>query len=313
MNLKLRTAAIFLLVIAPNLAIAQGQRGQRGGQAARNAGPIHRMPDGKPDLTGMYGANSGGANYGLEQKTRDFLSPGTQGVIVDPPDGKLPYQDWSRKEHTDRQQTYRGYDDPTAHCFVAGVPRSMYTPSPYQILQPPGYIVMNWEFMHSYRIIPTDDRAHSLGPNVHLFEGDSVGHWEGDTLVVDTTNLNDRTWFDTAGNFHSDQLHVVERFTMVNDRTINYEPPWKTRRSSPGLGRSLCRSRATRSRTTKLWSSDVSKAIRICTTTSKRLAVKPKESRLRYSSCSGGHGPSLQKHRSRRHHVLHLSGCSPTP
>src|SRR5579871_2431777 len=101
MNMKLQLAAILLLAVSP--AFGQGgQRGQRGGgPAAANATPIRRLPDGKPDLTGSYGANSGGANYGLEKKTRDFLSPGTQGVIVDPPDGKLPYQDWSRKEHTD--------------------------------------------------------------------------------------------------------------------------------------------------------------------------------------------------------------------
>src|SRR2546427_7427790 len=85
------------LMISP--LMAQGARGQGGrGQAApaRKPGPIRRMPDGKPDLTGYYSANSGGANYGLERHDRDFLTPGTRGVVVDPPDGKLPYQDWAR-------------------------------------------------------------------------------------------------------------------------------------------------------------------------------------------------------------------------
>jgi hypothetical protein len=220
MSLKLQLAAMILLIASPVLAHAQGQRGQRGGQTASKAGPIRRLSDGKPDFTGYWTANSGGANYGLEQKTRDFLSPGTQGVIVDPPDGKLPYQDWSRKEHTDRQQTYRGYDDPTAHCFVAGVPRSMYTPSPYQILQPPGYIVMLFERM-SWRIIPLDNRPH-IPDGVRLWQGDSVGHWEGDTLVVDTTNLNGKAWLNEDGEIVSYAEHVVERFTPVDADTITY-------------------------------------------------------------------------------------------
>jgi hypothetical protein len=222
--LTLIAATLIALPLAAQGQDAQGgqrgQRGQRGGPGARNAAPIRRMPDGKPDLTGSYGANSGGANYGLEQKTRDFLSPGTQGVIVDPPDGKLPYQDWSRKEHTDRQQPYRGYDDPTAHCFVAGVPRSMYTPSPYQILQPPGYIVMLFERM-SWRIIPLDNRPH-LPDSVRLWQGDSVAHWEGDTLVIDTTNLNGKAWLNEDGEIVSYTEHVVERLTPVDADTITY-------------------------------------------------------------------------------------------
>src|SRR6185295_8394475 len=102
-----------------------GQGGGRGGRGAAAAPtPIRRLPDGKPDLTGLYGAQSGGANYGLEEHPRDGLIPGTQGVVVDPPDKKLPYQPWARAESIDRESTHRGYDDPTAHCFVAGVPRS---------------------------------------------------------------------------------------------------------------------------------------------------------------------------------------------
>src|SRR5947209_4012099 len=110
------TTVFATLVALP--VMAQGGRGQGGrgqggrGQAPRSSGPIRRMPDGKPDLSGYYSANSGGANYGLERHDRDFLTPGTQGVIVDPPDGKLPYQDWSRAERIDRELPHRGYDDP---------------------------------------------------------------------------------------------------------------------------------------------------------------------------------------------------------
>jgi hypothetical protein len=179
------------------------------------------MPDGKPDLTGLFLARAGGANYGLEQHPQDGLIPGTQGVVVDPPDKKLPYQPWARAESIERELPHRGYDDPTAHCFVAGVPRSMYTPSPYQILQPPGYVILLFERM-SWRQIPLDGRKH-LPDNVRLWQGDSVGHWEGDVLVVDTTNLNGKAWLNERGDVLTHQAHIVERFTPVDGNTITYE------------------------------------------------------------------------------------------
>jgi hypothetical protein len=181
---------------------------------------LRRAGDGKPDLTGYYQSNAGGANYGLEKHGRDFLTPATQGVVIDPADRTLPYQPWARAERINRELPYRGYDDPTAHCFVAGVPRSMYVPSPFQILQPPGYIVLLFERM-SWRIIPLDGRAH-IPDNVRLWQGDSVGHWEGDTLVVDTTNLNGKTWMNEVGDVVSYAEHVVERFTPTDAAKINY-------------------------------------------------------------------------------------------
>jgi len=197
-----------------------GGRGGRGGANAAPRPPIRRLPDGKPDLTGLYSADSGGANYGLEQHDRDFLTPGTRGVVVEPADGTLPYQPWARAERIERELPHRGYDDPTAHCFVAGVPRSMYTPSPYQILQPPGYVVMLFERM-SWRHIPLDGRQH-LPDNVRLWQGDSVGHWEGDTLVIDTTNLNGKTWLNEVGDVLTHQAHVVERLIPVDGARLTY-------------------------------------------------------------------------------------------
>jgi len=188
--------------------------------ASKAPGPIPRMPDGKPNLTGFYQSDAGGANYGLERHDRDFLTPGTRGVLIDPPDGKLPYQPWARAERIDRELPYRGYDDPTAHCFVAGVPRSMYTPSPYQILQPPGYVILLFERM-SWRQIPLDGRPH-IPDNVRLWQGDSVGHWEGDTLVVETKNLNGKTWLNEVGEVVSHAETVVERFTPVNADLLTY-------------------------------------------------------------------------------------------
>jgi len=102
----------------------------------------------------------------------------------------------------------------------------MYTPFGFQILQPPGYVVLLYEAFHSFRIIPLssgplDSRPHASGA-IRMFEGDSRGHWENDTLVVDVTNQNDKTWFDMAGNFHSEAIHVVERYAPVDANTFRY-------------------------------------------------------------------------------------------
>jgi hypothetical protein len=203
---------------------AQGGRGQgpggRGQAVTAKSEPIRRMPDGKPDLSGFYSANAGGANYGLERHDRDFLTPGTRGVVVDPEDGKLPYQPWARAERIERELPHRGYDDPTAHCFVAGVPRSHYTPSPYQILQPPGYVIVLFERM-AWRQIPLDGRTH-IPDHVRLWMGDSVGHWEGDTLVVETANLNGKAWLNEVGDVLSHAARIVERFIPVDANNITY-------------------------------------------------------------------------------------------
>ncbi len=141
--------------------------------------------------------------------------------IVDPADGFIPYQLWAAAKAKDTFEHHLA-EEPELHCYESGVPKQMYVQFGFQIFQPANYVVMTWEFMHAYRIIPTDGRPH-IPANIKLFQGDSVGHWEGDTLVVDTTNLNDRTWYDTVGNFHSDAEHVVERFTPVDTNTIKYE------------------------------------------------------------------------------------------
>jgi hypothetical protein len=181
---------------------------------------LRRAADGKPNLTGYYQADAGAANQGLERHAREELTPATRGIVVDPADGKLPYQPWAQAERIDREMPYRGYDDPTAHCFPAGVPRSMYVPSPFQILQPPGYVVILFERM-SWRVIPLDGRAH-LPDNLRLWQGDSVGHWEDDTLVVETTNLNGKTWLNEVGDFVSHAERVVERFAPVDAKKIMY-------------------------------------------------------------------------------------------
>jgi hypothetical protein len=181
---------------------------------------LRRGADGKPEFSGYYQSNAGGANYGLEKHGRDAFTPATRGVVIDPADATLPYQPWARAERINRELPYRGYDDPTAHCFVAGVPRSMYVPSPFQLLQAPGYVVLLFERM-SWRIIPLDGRAH-LPDNVRLWQGDSVGHWEGDTLVVESTNFNGKAWLNEVGDVLSHAEKVVERFTPLDGDKLNY-------------------------------------------------------------------------------------------
>jgi hypothetical protein len=181
---------------------------------------VPRLPDGKPDLNGYFQADAGGANYGLETSEREFLTPGSRGVVVDPPDGTLPYQAWARAERIDRELPHRGYDDPTAHCFVAGIPRSYYVPAPFHIVQAPGYVVVLFERM-SWRQIPLDGRPH-IPDHLRLWQGDSVGRWEGDTLVVETRNLNGKTWLNEVGDVVTHAETVVETFTPTSAEQVVY-------------------------------------------------------------------------------------------
>jgi hypothetical protein len=185
---------------------------------------ITRMADGKPNISGYFEPNGGGANYGLEKHDRDFLTPASRGVVVDPVDGKLPYLAWARAERIERELPHRGYDDPTAHCFAAGVPRGIYTPSPFQIVQAPGYVVILFERM-SWRIIPiveaSSTRKH-IPDHIRLWQGDSIGHWEGDVLVIDTTNLNGKTWLNEVGDVLTQAAHVTERFIPIDATKVTY-------------------------------------------------------------------------------------------
>jgi hypothetical protein len=185
------------------------------------AADIRRKPDGKPDLQGFYEPDGGGANYGLQRHAGNSLTPGGRGVLIDPPDGKLPAQPWAVQELADRQRTERGYDDPTAHCFPPGVPRSMYVPTSFQIVQTPDALVILHERI-AWRIIRLDGRPH-LPDSIRLWQGDSVGRWEGDTLVVDTTNLNGKTWLNEVGEIVSYAEHVVERFTPTGPDHVDYQ------------------------------------------------------------------------------------------
>ena len=211
-------ALALLALCAAAVAHAQGEGAAAGKTTV--AGAVRRMPNGVPDLQGHYVHGAGGANYGLEKRDAAFLVSAARGVVVDPPDGLLPAQPWARAEAASRSRPERGYDDPTAHCFAAGVPRSLYVPSPFAFVQTPEYVVMVFERM-SWRIIPLDGRPH-LPDRIRLWQGDSVGRWEGDTLVIESKNFNGKTWLNQAGEVVTHALQVVERITPVNSHQLTY-------------------------------------------------------------------------------------------
>jgi hypothetical protein len=102
------------------------------------------------------------------------------------------------------------------------VPRSTYAQFPFQIFQTAQHVVITYEYAHAVRVIPVDGSPHPEGP-LEFWMGDSRGRWEGNTLIVDVVHFNDQTWFDRAGNFHSDALHVTERFTPTGPDHIKYD------------------------------------------------------------------------------------------
>ena len=145
--------------------------------------------------------------------------PAGRGVIVDPPDGKIPYQPWAAEK---RKENYanRATADPLGKCFLAGVPRIMYLNFPFEIFQTPKFVAIAYEYDHATRTISLDGSKHL--PDIDFWMGDSRGHWEGSTLVVDVADLNEQTWLDLAGDFHSDQLKVTERYTRTGPDTLEY-------------------------------------------------------------------------------------------
>jgi len=198
---------------------APARGGGGGGRGAGKGGPPGGGPAGAgpggPPVAAPGGppvAAPGGAGGG-----------GRANSIVDPADGKVPYTAAARAK-SDALIANGMFHEPELHCYMSGVPHNMWVQFGQQTLQTKDYVVFNWEFMHSRRIIPLDNRPHQItNPAVKLFQGESVGHWEGDTLVVDTTNQNDKTWFDTSGHYKPEDVHVVERFTMTDSNTIEYE------------------------------------------------------------------------------------------
>src|SRR5262249_12289405 len=141
---------------------------------------VRRTADGKPDLNGLFESDHGGSNYGLETREASAgkLPPAARGGVIDPADGKLAYQPWGRAERVYRDTPIRGYDDPTAHCFPPGVPRSIYVPTPFHIVQTSEWVATLHERV-SWRLISLNRTKH-LADSIRLWQGDSIGHWDGD-------------------------------------------------------------------------------------------------------------------------------------
>jgi hypothetical protein len=185
-----------------------------------------RTADGRPDFSG-YWRHGTEAKEDLEvpwdnrarvgaARERD-PGPG-KSLIVDPPDGKLPLQPWAQVQTRENEARYI---DQNTQCFLSGVPRFMYEAGAYQFLQAPGSITIMSEEAHAYRVIPMDGRPR-IARNLRLWLGDARGRWEGNTLVIDTTNLNGRAFLDRRGRFYTDAATVTERFTMLDRNTIAY-------------------------------------------------------------------------------------------
>ena len=250
-----------LMWLAP--ASVAGQTPAKTAQPAANAKTWQppRTPDGQPDFQGPWILADWDQSIEIRQGPGFKQCPGplnsclpgeqasdkrqslrtqpvdrpksTRQVIVDPPDGKLPYQPWAAVKHNEIDDHLGDWSTPTrsiayvdtqARCLPAGVPRFNYAVpyDGYQFLQTPGYVVLLGEWNHAYRIIPLDGRPH-ISSDIRLWMGDSRGHWEGNTLIVDTTNLNGQEWLDMFGTIHSDAMHVVERYTIKDADRIDYE------------------------------------------------------------------------------------------
>jgi len=204
--------------------------------------PAYRAPrtrDGKPNLNGIWQAMNT-ANWNIEPHPSEagplyqlgaaYAVPGGFGIVEG---GTIPYKPEALAK---RQENYKNRLtlDPEIKCYLPGTPRAMYQPFPFQILQSPKHILMAFEFAGALRTIYMADQTEAPADS---WMGWSNGKWEGETLVIDTTGFNGNPWFDKAGNYASENLHIVERISARSAETLNYEAtiedptvytrPWK--------------------------------------------------------------------------------------
>ena len=185
-------------------------------QAAAARPALPRTADGRPNLQGVWQVRNRASYNLLDHHARDGM-PAGRGVVEN---NEIPYQPWAAAR---QQENYRNRAaaDPLGKCFLPGVPRIMYMEWPFQIFQTPDHVAIAFEWTQVFRLIYTNGSKPAEG--IEFWMGDSRGRWEGDTLVVNVTNHNDRSWFDASGNFHSEALSVVERYTLIDPDTIRYE------------------------------------------------------------------------------------------
>ncbi|MSO81875.1 MAG: hypothetical protein EXQ53_01065 [Acidobacteria bacterium] len=219
----LKGAAIALVSVGVTLAVSQRMREPVEGQADIK---VLRTADGTPNLNGVWQA-VGTAHWNLQDHQARTGPVLELGAILAVPAGlsvvegnEIPYQPWAaarQKENYDNWLTR----DPEVTCYLPGLPRATYMPYPFQIVQTGSNdILMAYEYASASRVIKMGKVE---PPPVDTWMGQSGGRWEGDTLVVDSTGFNDQTWFDRAGNFHSEALHLVERFTPSGPDLLDYQ------------------------------------------------------------------------------------------
>jgi hypothetical protein len=227
--LKFGLAAVALVAVAAAATMAQTTSG------------VPRTKDGKPNFTGIWQVMNT-ANWDIQTHSARmgpvvalgaaFSIPAGVGVV----DGEeIPYTPAALKQKQENQANWLTRD-PEIKCYMPGIPRATYMPYPFQIVQSQNNVLMAYEFASASRVIRMNSQEKSPAPS---WMGWGLGRWDGDTLVVDVTDHMEETWFDRAGNFHSDALKVTERYTLADANTINYEAtiedpktftkPWKMR------------------------------------------------------------------------------------
>ena len=226
MQIGFKSWMLLAATVAAGLLFTRIPSKAQGGAAAQ--AQTYRAPrtaDGKPNLNGIWQALNE-ANWDLEAHAASqgavlalgaqFSVPPGVGVVEG---GAIPYKPEALAKKKENFAN-RMKEDPEVKCYMGGVPRSTYMPYPFQIIQGTGTIMMAYEYAGGVRII---NMGKPTEAPVDSWMGWSNGRWEGDTLVIDVTGLNDQTWFDRAGNYHSDALHVVERYTPRSADTLMYE------------------------------------------------------------------------------------------
>jgi hypothetical protein len=236
------------LAVMTTPTLAQRGGGGRGGGAPRvapnlpPAGPVPRTPDGKPNMEGVFSGMGRGLTNTviLEEHTSGFGIQGGPSLIIDPPTGIIPYQPWALVERNKRREDVNAYEDPVGHCEFYDIGRLHSFAQRFIYLTDGNIAIAGQEQV--VRIINMNRREH-LPASIRLWNGDPIGRWEGDTLVIDTTNFNGRTRMALGGDFYSANAHVVERYTMTDSNTINWtmtitDPtvftrPWTMRTAAP--------------------------------------------------------------------------------
>ena len=184
-----------------------------------------RAPDGNPDLNGIWQA-LGAAHWDIEPHSAGPSVVRELGALSAVPGGlgvvegdAIPYRPAALAQRNENREN-RLERDPVITCYLPGVPRGMYMPFPFQIIQSQQHVMIIHEYAGAVRTVYMDDHMDAPADS---WMGWSNGHWDGDTLVIDTTGFNGKTWFDQSGNFHSEALHVVERITARSPETLWYE------------------------------------------------------------------------------------------